>query len=390
MKIGIITLLTLFVSSLAAYFLIADSGHVGIEYRGYQIAMSFHTLIIMTTLLFLCIWLISKIIIAPRRIGEVAGRYRAARAGQKMTRGMIEVAEGNFTRGERILAKAASTSDSPLFNYLQAARAAHLQGRNQRRDDWLKLAYQEVPEAANAVLLTQAEFQLDHGHYEQALAALRRLDENSKNHGHALALMGRLYFKLEDWASLKEILPRITKYSQIKPKKLANWKSKIQCEELSNAENGSDILKIWKRISLSQKSNIETLMAYYQGLMRNGLHEKAEKEIANSIETNWQPALIKLYGDVHGVDINRQITNAETWFKNHSDDLDLLLTMAKLCLKNELWGKARYYLELLIESNPNSSAFEVYGDLLNKMGETEAAKEAYKNGLQIKNKNKNF
>jgi HemY protein len=80
-----------------------------------------------------------------------------------MTRGMIEVAEGNFARGERMLARAASTSDSPLFNYLQAARAAHLQGRNERRDDWLKLAYREIPEAANAVLLTQAEFQLDQG-----------------------------------------------------------------------------------------------------------------------------------------------------------------------------------------------------------------------------------
>ena len=211
MKIGLIIVLALLASAFAAHFLLADPGYVVINFRGYFIEMSVYVLALLTAALFASIWLIHKIVIAPRRIGEAAGRYRSVRSGQKMTRGMIEVAEGNFTRGERMLARAASTSDSPLFNYLQAARAAHLQGRNERRDDWLKLAYQEVPEAANAVLLTQAEFQLDQGQHEQALATLRRLDDNSKNHGHALALMGRLYFRLEDWVSLQEILPRVTK-----------------------------------------------------------------------------------------------------------------------------------------------------------------------------------
>ena len=83
-----------------------------------------------------------------------------------------EDTNGSFAHGDGLLAGAASTGDSRLFNYLQAARAAHLQGRNERRDDWLKLAYQEIPEAANAVLLTQAEFQLDQGQHEQAQGQL--------------------------------------------------------------------------------------------------------------------------------------------------------------------------------------------------------------------------
>ena len=75
---------------------------------------------------------------------------------------------------------------------LQAARAAHLQGKDERRDEWLRMAFQDAPEAANAVLLTQAEFQLDREQYEQALATLRRIEENSKDHSHALALLARL------------------------------------------------------------------------------------------------------------------------------------------------------------------------------------------------------
>ena len=72
------------------------------------------------------IWFLGKMIMAPRRLGEAAGRFKAGRAGQKLTRGMIEVAEGNFARGEKLLARAAGSSDSPLFNYLQTKTAPQI------------------------------------------------------------------------------------------------------------------------------------------------------------------------------------------------------------------------------------------------------------------------
>ena len=383
MKIGFIIVFALLASAFAAHFLLADPGYVVINFRGYFIEMSVYVLALLTAALFASIWLIHKIVIAPRRIGEAAGRYRSVRSGQKMTRGMIEVAEGNFTRGERMRARAASTSDSPLFNYLQAARAAHLQGRNERRDDWLKLAYQEVPEAANAVLLTQAEFQLDHGQHEQALATLRRLDDHSKNHGHALALMGRLYFRLEDWVSLQEILPRITKHAQIKPETLAIWTSRIHREQLQDAIDGDAILLAWKNVPKPHKSDMPLLEAYYQGLMCAGLHEKVEKELVAALKSDWRGPLVQLFGQVQGADVSKQLTTAEGWLTSRAEDPDLLLTAARLCLKNELWGKARSYLETLISLKPSPEAYQEYGALLTQMDEADAAADAYRDGLRM-------
>jgi len=380
-KIGIIVVLALFASAFGAHFLLSDPGYVVINFRGYVVEMSVPVLVLLTAALFGFIWLARKIIIAPRRIGEAAGRYRSARSGQKMTRGMIEVAEGNFARGERMLARAASTSDSPLFNYLQAARAAHLQGRNERRDDWLKLAYQEVPEAANAVLLTQAEFQLDQGQHEQALATLRHLDENSKNHGHALALMGRLYFRLEDWESLGQILPRVKKHAQVKAETLATWTVRIHQEQLDRATDSEAMAAAWKDVPKPQKSDISLLEAYYRGLMRTGQHQRAEKELAATLKSNWRGPLVRLFGLVEGVDASKQLKKAEGWLSNHSDDPDLLLTAARLCLRNELWGKARSYLESVISLRPTPEAYQEYGALLNQIGEADAAAEAYRDGL---------
>jgi HemY protein len=380
-KLGIIVVLALFASAFAAHFLLSDPGYVAINFRGYFIEMSVPVLVLLTAALFGTVWLLRKIIIAPRRIGQAAGRYRSARSGQKMTRGMIEVAEGNFARGERMLARAAKTSDSPLFNYLQAARAAHLQGRNERRDDWLKLAYQEVPEAANAVLLTQAEFQLDQGQNELALATLRRLDENSKDHGHALALMARLYFLLEDWSALGEILPRVSKHSQVRAETLAKWAIRVHREELEAAVDGDAIALVWKQIPKAHKSDISLLETYYQGLMRVDRHLQAEKELLAALKSNWRGPLVRLYGLVQGNNASKQLKRAEGWLSNHSEDPDLLLTAARLCVRNELWGKARSYLETVISLRPTPEVYQEYGALLNQMGEADAAAEAYRDGL---------
>lgn len=381
MKFGIIVVLALFASAFAAHFLLADPGYVIINFRGYVVEMSVPVLIGFAVLLLFTVWLIRRIYLAPRRLGEAAGRYRSARSGQKMTRGMIAVAEGNFARGEKMLARAASTSDSPLFNYLQAARAAHLQGHDDRRDEWLRLAYQETPEAASAILLTQAEFQLDRGQNEQALATLRRLDENSRDHAHALALLGRLYFELEDWGSLGELLPRLKKNGQLKPGTLETWTIRVHKEALNGAEDSAAVTAIWNSVSRAHRSDATLLEAYYGGLVRAGEHDRVEKELAGVLKSNWSGALVGLFGQLESSDPSKQLKRAEGWLRNRGEDPDLLLAAARLCLRNELWGKARSYLETVISLRPTPDAYQEYGALLNQMGEADAAADAYRDGL---------
>ena len=381
MKFGAIVVTVLVLSAIAAHFLLGDPGYVAITFRGYLIEMSVPVLIGIAVLLIIVVWLIRRIIQAPRLIGEAAGRYRSGRAGLKLTRGMIEVAEGNFARGEKLLARAASTSDAPLFNYLQAARAAHLQGNDQRRDEWLKLAYEQTPEAANAVLLTQAEFQLDQEQYEQALATLRRIEENSKDHSHALALLGRLYFRLEDWANLAQVLPRLEKHGRVKRETLDEWAVRVRTENFANAADGEAVLAEWRSLPKRLRDDVAVLVAYYEALMRVGMHDKAEKDLGAALKANWRAPLVRLYGRVEGPDASKQLKRAETWLAKRGEDADLLLAAARLCLRNELWGKARSYLETVIALRPSAEAYQEYGRLLTQLGETDAAADAYRDGL---------
>ncbi|NCF52014.1 hypothetical protein GWP57_10425 [Gammaproteobacteria bacterium] len=381
MIFAVIVVVATIVSAFAAHFLLGDPGYVVIEFRGYLIEMSVPVLVGLAALLVFAAWLVRRLIQAPRRLGQAAGRYRAGRAGQKLTRGMIEVAEGNFARGEKLLARSASTSDAPLFNYLQAARAAHLQGQDARRDDWLRLAYEQTPEASNAVLLTQAELQLDRRQDEQALATLRRLDANSRNHGYALALLGRLYYRLEDWDSLQQLLPRVSKHGRVDQATIDKWAIRVHRHNLDQAKDGDAVIAEWKRIPKRLKAEVPLLESYYLGLMRTGLSEKAEKELAAALKSEWRGPLVRLFGMVEGPDSTKQLKRAEGWLARHPDDADLLLAAARLCLRNELWGKARSYLETVISLRPTPEAYQVYGRLLNRLGDTDAAAEAYRSGL---------
>lgn len=383
MKFGLLVIVALVISAVAAHMLVADPGYVIISIRGYIIEMSVPFLLLVVFVTIISAWFIVKLLRAPRKLGEAAGRFRASRAGQRLTRGVIEVAEGNFAKGERLLARAADVSDAPLLNYLQAARAAHLLGKNERRDRWLKEAYEHLPEASNAVLLTQAELQLDQKQYESALATLRRIEESSPNHSHALALLGRLYYRLQDWQHLAEILPRLRKHGRLDAATLTRWSLRVHQEQLESAADGDAVLAAWKDIPKDYRKDLALLKSYYASLIRTGLHDKAEKDLSAELKRAWRGELVRLYGIVEGSDGTRQLKKAENWLKDHAEDADLLLAAARLCLRNELWGKARSYLETVISIRPSPEAYQEYGRLLNRLGEADAAADAYRAGLGL-------
>lgn len=383
MKFGLLVVIALVLCALAAHFLLTDPGYVVINFRHYVVEMSVPVLLGLLLLLIFLAWLLVKLLRAPRRLGEAAGRLRSGRAGNRLTRGMIEVAEGNFARGEKLLARAAPASDAPLLNYLQAARAAHLQGEDERRDKWLREAYERTPEAASAVLLTQAELQLDQGQYEHALATLRQLDEKAPNHSHALTLLGRLYYRLEDWRHLGELLPRLAKHGRVDPALLEKWSVRVHAENLQRAGDAAAVDAAWNAAPKNLKSHVELLEAYYAALVRGGQDDRAEKEVAAQLKRGWRAPLVRLYGTIESSDPVRQLRRAEGWLRDHPDDVDLLLTAARLCLRNELWGKARSYLETVVSIRPTPEAYQEYGRLLNQLGEADAAADAYRAGLNL-------
>ena len=89
------------------------------------------------------------------------------------------------------------------------------------------------------------------------------------------------------------------------------------------------------------------------------------------------------YGQVRGADPAKQLKHAEGWLKAHPDDAALLTAAARLSMANELWGKARSYLESSLALAPAPDAYALYGRLLTQLGEDERASLAFRSGLAL-------
>src|SRR5690606_11282142 len=92
-------------------------------------------------------------------------------------------------------------------------------------------------------------------------------------------------------------------------------------------------------------------------LSRLGQGEEAEKSLRAALKREWAAELVRAYGDVKASDPARQLRQAESWLKSHSEDGVLLLTAAKLCMANQLWGKARSYLESSLALSPEAESY---------------------------------
>ncbi len=384
MKFGLFVLLALAVGSVAAHFLLEDNGYVLLNFRGYAVEMSIPILAFLLILIYLAARLLTRVWRAPRQLGEAAGKWREQRAGKRATDGLIALSAGNLAKGERLLTKSAPNSSAPLLNYLAAARAAHMQGDRERRDSWLRMAYEQDEKAANAVLLTQAELQLDDGEREQALASLNRVLETEARHPQALRLLASLRHSEQNWQALADLLPKLRKLPSIERSQIETWTmDSIAGLLASTTTDRAAIDAYWQSLPRPLRKQPTLVSARIRALARVQDLDEAEKEIRRTLKNDWNEDLVEMFGELELPNASRQLAQLETWLRSRPEDPTLLLAAGRACLRNQLWGKARSYLESSLAVRPSPVSYNVLGQLMMQLGESDAATDAFRKGLTL-------
>lgn len=368
----------------------ADPGYVLLAYQHWTIEMPLWLAMISLFFIFIILYYLLKIIGFTHhlslKIHHWTDRYHANRSHQLTTRGLIQLAEGHWARAENYLKQGAKFSETPLINYIPAARAAQQLGAYDRRDQYLRLAYRATPEAEMAVGLTQAELQRQQGQLEVALATLNHLRQIAPKHPYVLKLLVKTHISLHDWESLPPLL------------KLCRSKHILTVDELEKLErqtfmgliitackkNNLPLFENHWKILPKQFSHDPAFVDYYvKILLLNSRKEEALSLIKNTLKKEWNEHLIKIYGSIESDDIQRQLNIAESFFKTHPDDPMLLLTLARLCIKDQLWGKARHYIEKSLTIATLSESYLELGRILENLNEPQKAMMAYRQGLTL-------
>jgi HemY protein len=390
MKVVIFALIVLILAISLGLFARDDPGYMIIGYGQWVIETTLVLAAIILGLAFiggyLALRLASHTWRAPQRLGESRQRRRTSRANKMLIEGLIDLEEGNWNRAERALIKDIAYSNTPILNYITAARAAQNQGAYERRDHYLDLAREAAPAANFAVELSQAELQINSGQFNQALAALSHLRKLDPKHPQPLKLLKSLYLQQQDWGQLLGLLPELRKRRLINKEEAQSLEVMAHVELLQKAarsESNAYLIEEWKSVPNHLRRHPRIVAAYVYALLERDEQDLAEQLLQDTLKRNWSDELVYLYGVVRSSDRVAQLTRAESWLSEHGNNPWLLLTLGRLAQYNSLWGKARQYLENSITYGPRPEAYRELGKVLEEIGDSEAALECYSKGLSM-------
>ena len=292
MKMLILGLVTLFVAVVLALLAVDDPGYVLIAVGEWTVettlALAAVAIVLSFSILYYGIRIVRRVLAVPGGMRQWKEQRREHKAMKSLTRGLIDLAEGHWAAAEKNVMKYVQdgnkrlrdevtiSDEASLLNYLSAARAAQAQGADQRRDYYLKLAYEKHPSADIAIGLTQAELQLQQNQLEQALATLRHLQQLSPKHAQVLQALAKLYERLGDWEHLLEIVPLLRKYKAMPADSITNISQQSYLMLLKAAGTFSEISDVWGRIPESFRENVNVLLAYVTCLLKMGESNVAE------------------------------------------------------------------------------------------------------------------
>jgi HemY protein len=373
MKGAVIVAIALVGGGLFAHLLLSDPGYVALRVGRSLLETTLPVFLLLLAGGYFAVRGLVGTVTARRRLARLRGERRRRRARDDTRRGLLDLAAGHWKSAEELLSRAAPDADSPAANYLAAARAADLLSAPERRDEWLAHAQEAAPEERAAVLVTLAEMQMRRGQDEAALQTLEQLDASGDLNSRGLELMARLCQKLGRGAQLQALGPRLRSAKELPDEQVNELLAQVQLEEIRAAGDRGDqarLEKAWSDLPRSLRRLPQSMVTYARAAMACQDHPTAEKVLRELIGETGDAAAIRLYGELAPAEPLALLERAEGWLRRRPEDPDLLATCARLCLRAELFGKARSYLEASLARRPSTENSLILADLLEQMGES--------------------
>ncbi len=366
-----------------------SNGYVLLVQPPYRIELSTSLFLLLAIVLFLALHaglrLTTYTLQLPDKVREFKRAKRERTAAEALMEAISAFAEGRFGKAEKAAAQALELGADALIGSLVAARSAHKLKNFERRDFYLAEAERLAPEATTPRLLCQAELLVDQRRFTDALITLRQLDKSDARHLPAMLLETKVRRQLSDWEQMLPLIAQLEKRAGIEPLLAQQWKLEAHFGLLGRKAGDLNALKAyWQNVSEIDRLNPRIALAAAKHFVTSGDGASAAQIVEMSLTKQWDTALAEYYGECEGKDPAKQMQQAEFWLTEHHHDAGLLLSLAKLCIRAALWGKALNYLEASISVHPTSAAYLALAQILEKQGRERDAFDNYRSCLACK------
>lgn len=382
-------ILALFAAAAALTAASHNPAYVLLVYPPYRIELSFTLFVILLLLAFVSGYGLVRMVLAALQLPAYVRRFRLERA-QAKARELLDESlgaffEGRYAAAEKASARAMELGDVSALHPVIAARSAHELREYDKRDAYLSAAEGRSAGEDTMRLMATTKFMLDQRDPHAALHALQKLrDSGVKGHPGALSLELRAQQQAGNWDEVLNVLDQLEKRASIDVTVAAQLRQQAWLEKIRQQEDLDGLNACLKNIPADLKRRGKIAATAAHALIRHGGCAPAQQLLADSLNAQWDSELVALYGDCRSGDAVAQIEQAEKWLNQHQEDAGLLLALGKLCLHQQLWGKAQNYLDASISLAPGHAAYTALGQLAERLGKFDEAFRYYQQAMELK------
>ena len=365
-----------------------SSGYVVIVTQPYRIELSLTLLVFLILGGYLAFYALARFIATlvaiPERVRAYREERRNSRLRQSLNEALIAFFQGRYASAEKSAAAALTGEETKGVAAIIAARSAHELGRFNEREQFLDQAKGGAEALDQARLTTLADLLVSQERYEEALAVLNDLSANDARNLRLLRLKLQAEQALRNWDEVLTTLAALSKLGGLGPAEASAIRRAAHLGNL--AKKSQDVAALsayWKQVPAEMRVDptvAGTGARYYLAL---GAAAEAQAILEQALEREWNSSLVALYGEAGGPDALPQIERAEKWLRAHAREPALLLALGKLCMRQELWGKAQSYIEASLALEPTHDGHMTLAALMERIGRPQEADKHFRRSAEL-------
>ncbi len=364
-----------------------NAGYVQIVLPPHRIELSLVLVITATlaafALLYLGVRLVAAMVDMPRQVREYRQARRNRKAHDALTGALHDFFSGRYARAEKAATSSMELGEQPGLAAMLAARAAHELRAPERRDAHLAKAAEHLPADDIMKVITEADMLIEQRRATDALAVLHTLPQK---HTAGLRLELKALQMSKEWEKSLPVIDQLEKRKVYDATQAGEMRRNVWAQQLKRrATDASALEATWRKVPDALKRDPRVARAAAEGFIALQSFDRAAEILERSLDQQWDSALAGLYADCAMTEGGavRQIERAERWLDKHPGDGALLLTLGRLCARQNLWGKARNYLDASLSIESTHQAHLASAQLHEQLGNSEPAQKHYRESLNL-------
>ncbi|TKC83055.1 heme biosynthesis protein HemY [Trinickia terrae] len=339
-----------------------DAGQVMLVYPPYRVDISLNLFVVALIVLFIVVYALMRIVRnvwkMPQRVAAYRVRSREAKAHAALRDAVGNLFAGRFSRAEKAARDSLTHNANKGAAGLIAAAAAHRMHEYARRDEWLSQI--DAADWQDARLMASADMRADGRDADGALAALTEMQSQGGRRIQAQQIALRAQQQLKNWAEVLKLVKSLEKREAIHPAAAVRLRQQAAENLLRDRRHDADaLLELWNSLPATERQSPRLADLAAELLVALNKHQAARKIVEDALAHNWDARLLRRYPDTAGGDALPLIQRAEAWHKERPEDADLLFSLGRLCLHQQLWGKAQSFLEQALKMAGDNEALTI-------------------------------